>query len=247
MKLMTGNSLPFSCFFVVFSISITRQSIKKLGKFSGHNLDKAYLELKELGEIAKFDKRVANKKNKELNAPSYSYYVAKMEIDGSIVHFQFNVRESPDRSPMLYAIQEIKNGGVVPGNNSSLAPSRGSTSGTNGSGFALAPATNNIPKAKKDVKLESGLPTKDNNGAERDFRELQEASRSLPDERVRLFHSGERLVDDGIRGVLSKVLGHEIKRFSDLRGYGSASLVNPNHKDVVFEIVRRSIKGWRTT
>ena len=85
-----------------------------------------------------------------------------------------------------------------------------------------------------------------NNGDERDFRELQEASRRLPDERVRLFHSGERLVDDGIRGRLSKVLGDEIKRFSDLRGYGSTSLVNPNHKDIVFEIVRRSIKGWRT-
>ena len=221
-----GKFVTFFVLFLSFLIFITRQSIKKLGKFSGHNLDKAYLELKELGEIAKFDKRVANKKNKELNAPSYSYYVAKMEIDGSIVHFQFNVRESPDRSPMLYAIQEIKNGGVVPGNNSSLAPSTMPVSGGSNSGFALAPATNNIPKAEKDVKLESGLPTKDNNGAEIDFRELQEASRRLPDERVRLFHSGERLVDEGIRRRLSKVLGHEIKRFRDLRGYDSASLVN---------------------
>lgn len=179
------------------SISVTRQSIKKLGKFSGHNLDKAYLELKELGEIAKFDKRVANKKNKELNAPSYSYYVAKMEIDGSIVHFQFNVRESPDRSPMLYAIQEIKNGGVVPGNNSSLAPSTVPVSGGSNSGFALAPATNNIPKAKKDVKPENELPTKDNNGAERDYRELREERlRELDEENrreleIKLFGKGK--------------------------------------------------------
>ena len=134
------------------SISVTRQSVKKLGKFSGQNLDKAYLELKELGEIAKFDKRVPNMKNKELNAPPYSYYVAKMEIDGSIVNFQFNIRESFDRSPILYAIQEIKNGGVVPGNNSSLAPSTMPVSGGSNSGSALAPATNNIPNAKKDVK-----------------------------------------------------------------------------------------------
>ncbi len=65
-----------------------------------------------------------------------------------------------------------------------------------------------------------------NNGDERGFRELQEASRSLPDERVMLFRSGERLVDEGMRGRLSGVLSRELSDKRRSSGYGSASLVN---------------------
>ena len=74
--------------------------------------------------------------------------------------------------------------------------------------------------------LESEKALEHNNGAEIDFRELQEASRSLPDERVRLFRSGERLVDEEMRGRLSGVLSRELSDKRRSSGYGSTSLVN---------------------
>ncbi len=90
----------------------------------------------------------------------------------------------------------------------------------------------NKPLAKND-----GMS---NNAVEygNDFRELQKASRGMPDQESASFHSGERDVDEKILGRLSAVLSRELDARSRINGYGDESHLK-TQKGTEFDIYTR--------
>ena len=57
-----------------------------------------------------------------------------------------------------------------------------------------------------------------------EFRELQEASRGMPDEISALYHSGERTLDEGLRGDIARVFETQINAVGNGTGNGDGVL-----------------------
>ncbi len=66
----------------------------------------------------------------------------------------------------------------------------------------------------------------DISGRTTEFRELQAASKGLSEDVAQMFHSGDRVIDEGIRQQLSGVLGGEIQRASGGVRYAVTPLIN---------------------
>lgn len=96
-----------------------------------------------------------------------------------------------------------------------------------------------------------------NNARSAEFRELQEASKRIPDEVQELYRRGGRRIDEALRRRLSGVLGEEVERCISGNGHGNELLTLKNgsneyniYKDVdgslfhdVFEVTRKYLKN----
>ena len=70
----------------------------------------------------------------------------------------------------------------------------------------------------------ANVESKGDNGLyETGFRELQKTSREVSERESASYHSGERQIDEGLRGRLSEVLTRELDARSRVNGYGNES------------------------
>ena len=83
----------------------------------------------------------------------------------------------------------------------------------------------NINNIENTQQQEYNKVTKEE-GAENEFRKLQEESRRMSSEDTESFHSGQRQVNEGIRNRLSRVLGGRLQAGDGSLWNGNSSIVN---------------------